>query len=133
MIKIEPLKNNNIKKEIIKQQSQCHSSSTKPSLYKTALATILEDTVIINTVADSAATGHFFPNKEKKNNNHNEIQVLCANNQSMDSVATTELTIPELSKKARTAYHFNEMEQPLLSIPLLADDGCKINLTKDKK
>jgi hypothetical protein len=49
----------------------------------------------------------------------------------MDSVATTELTIPELSKRARTAYHFNEMEQPLLSIPLLADDGCKINLTKD--
>jgi hypothetical protein len=23
------------------------------------------------------------------------------------------------------------MQQPLLSIPLLADDGCKINLTKD--
>jgi hypothetical protein len=49
----------------------------------------------------------------------------------MVSVATTALTIPELSKKASTAYHFNEMEQPLLSIPQLADDGCKINLTKD--
>jgi hypothetical protein len=41
----------------------------------------------------------------------------------MDSVATTELKIPELSKKASTAYHFNKMEQPLLSIPLLADAG----------
>jgi hypothetical protein len=49
----------------------------------------------------------------------------------MESVATTQLNIPELSMKAKTAYHFNEMEQLLLSIPLLADDGCKINLTKD--
>jgi hypothetical protein len=49
----------------------------------------------------------------------------------MESVATTHLDIPELSAKAKTAFHFNEMEQPLLSIPLLADDGCKINLTKD--
>jgi hypothetical protein len=39
--------------------------------------------------------------------------------------------IPEVSTKAKTAYKFNEMKQPLLSIPLLADDGCKINLTKD--
>jgi hypothetical protein len=33
--------------------------------------------------------------------------------------------------KAKTAFHFNKIQQPLLSIPLLADDGCKINLTKD--
>jgi hypothetical protein len=77
MIEIIPLKNNN-KKKTIKHKS-CHSSSTKPNSYLTALATILEDTVIINTVADSAATGHFFPNKENKNNNHNGIQVFCAN------------------------------------------------------
>jgi hypothetical protein len=33
--------------------------------------------------------------------------------------------------KAKTAFHLNnEMKQPLLSIPLLADDGYKINLTK---
>jgi hypothetical protein len=32
--------------------------------------------------------------------------------------------------KAKTAFHFNEMKQPLLSIPLLADNGCKINLQK---
>ena len=32
----------------------------------------------------------------------------------MDSVAaTTSLEIPELTAKAKTAYHFNEMEQPL--------------------
>ena len=49
----------------------------------------------------------------------------------MSSVATTVLDIPELSSKAKTAYHFDEMKQPLLSIPLLADDGCKIKLTKD--
>jgi hypothetical protein len=57
---------------------------------------------------------------------------MCTNNQTVESVAaTTQLDIPELSMKAKTAFHFNEMEQPLLSIPLLADDGCKINLTKD--
>ena len=50
----------------------------------------------------------------------------------MKSVATTALLqILELSTKTRTAYHSNGMEQPLLSIPVLADDGCTINLTKD--
>ena len=94
------------------------------------LDTILEH-AILDTVADTAATGHFFPNKDKLNNQHNEIEVVCANNQTMISQATTVLDIPGLSQKAKTAYHFNEMKQPLLSIPQLADDGCKINLTKD--
>jgi hypothetical protein len=49
----------------------------------------------------------------------------------MTSQATTMLDIPALSTKAKTAYKFNEMKQPLLLIPLLADDGCKINLTAD--
>ena len=122
------IENDNKEKTITK--SQCHSSSNK-ELYKTALETILENPTTINTVADSAATGHFFPNKNNKQNNHNIIEVVCANNQTMESVATTALDIPELSMKAKTAFHFNEMKQPLLSIPLLADDGCKMNLTKD--
>jgi hypothetical protein len=49
----------------------------------------------------------------------------------MTSVATTKLDIPEVSDKAKTAFHFNEMDTPLLSIPVLADDGCKIELTED--
>jgi hypothetical protein len=122
------VENNN--KEKTTTQSQCHSSSNT-NLYKTNLETILEDSTIINTVADSAATGHLFPNKNNEKNSHNIIEVVCANNQTMESVATTQLNIPELSMKAKTAFHFNEMEQPLLSIPLLADDGCKINFTKD--
>ena len=89
-----------------------------------ALATILEDIAYINSVADSGATGYFFPNKDNK-------QVICANNHSMDSVAITKLDIPELTTTAQTTYPFNEMETPLLSIPVLADDGCSINLTKD--
>jgi hypothetical protein len=117
-------------KEITITQSQCHSSSNK-NLNKTALETILENSTIINTVADSAATGHFFPNKNNEKSNHRIIEVVCANNQSMESVATTALDIPELSTKAKTTFHFNGMKQPLLSIPLLADDGCKISLTKD--
>jgi hypothetical protein len=119
---------NNIKDNTI-TQSQCHSLSNK--LYQIKLETILKNTTIINTVADSAATRHIFPNKNNEKNSHNIIEVVCANNQTMESVATTTLDIPELSKKAETAFHFNEMQQSLLSIPLLADDGCKINLTKD--
>ncbi|OEU09064.1 hypothetical protein FRACYDRAFT_248889 [Fragilariopsis cylindrus CCMP1102] len=89
-----------------------------------ALATILEDIAYVNSVADSGATGYFFPNKDNK-------QVICANNHSVDSVAITKLDIPELTTTAQTAYPFNEMETPLLSIPVLADDGCSISLTKD--
>ena len=111
---------------ITKFKSLCLSSSNKP-----LLETILEEKTTINTVADSAATGHFFPNENHDYNSHNNIEVVCANNQTMISKATTILDIPELSTKARTAYKFDEMKQPLLSIPLLADDGCKINLTKN--
>jgi hypothetical protein len=124
------IKIDNNKKKPINKKSQCHSSSNK-SLYKTALETILEESTTIDTVADSAATGHFFPNENNDKNKHNEIEVVYVNNQSMISKATTELDIPELSSKAKTAYRFDELKQPLLSIPLLADDGCKINLSKD--
>jgi hypothetical protein len=125
------IKIDNTKKQTIKQKSQCHSSSNKTNFYIPTLATILEDSAMIETVADSAATGHFFPNEDNEKNNHDNIEVVCANNQTMISQATSVLDIPELSTKARTAYKFNEMKQPLLSIPLLADDGCKINLTED--
>jgi hypothetical protein len=75
-----------------------YSSSGNKNLYKTALERILKNSTIINpTVADSAATGHFFPNKNNEKNNHNIIEVVCANNQSMESVATTALDIQELS------------------------------------
>jgi hypothetical protein len=126
-IKIE----NNNKKTINTIKSQCHSSSNKDNIYRPTLETILEESATIDTVADSATTGHFFPNEDKEKNNHNNIEVVCANNQTMISQATSFLDIPELSMKAKTAYKFNEMKQPQLSIPLLADDGCKINLTAD--
>jgi hypothetical protein len=54
------IENNN--KDTTITQPQCHSSSNT-NLYETKLETILENTTIINTVADSAATGYFFPNK----------------------------------------------------------------------
>jgi hypothetical protein len=121
---------NKYNKENINSKSHCYSSSNKPHR-QSVLATILENNTTTNIVADSAATGHFFPNENNNTNKHNEIEVVCANNETMVSVATKELDIPELSSKAKTAYCFNEMKQPLLSIPLLADDGCKINLTAD--
>jgi hypothetical protein len=100
MIEIAPIIDN--KKETINNKSQCHSSSNK-NIYKTALETILEDSTTINTVADSAATGHFFPNEDNERNSHNNIEVVCANNQTMMSKATTELDIPELSTKSKNS------------------------------
>ena len=119
------------KENTINSKSHCYSSSNQPPSRKSVLETILENNTTTDTVADSAATGHFFPNHNNSTNNHNQIEVVCANNETMVSVATTALDIPELSNKAKTAYCFNEMKQPLLSLPLLADDGCKINLTAD--
>jgi hypothetical protein len=74
-----------------------------PRVIKPPLATILEDTTTIDTVADSAATGHFFPNENNDKNSHDNIEVVCANNQTMISKATAILDIPELSTKAKTA------------------------------
>jgi hypothetical protein len=102
MIKtIEITKNN--KETIDKIKSQCHSSSNKTNFYIPILATILEGSETIDTVADSAATGHFFPNEDNDKNSHNNIEVVCANNQTIISQATTMLDIPELSTKAKTA------------------------------
>jgi hypothetical protein len=127
---IEVIGNKYNKENTINSKSQCYSSSNKQNK-QSVLATILDNNTTTNIVADSAATGHFFPNEHNNTNKHKEIEVVCANNETMVSVATKELDIPELSSKAKTAYCFNEMKQPLLSIPLLADDGCKINLTAD--
>jgi hypothetical protein len=81
MIKtIEITKNN--KETIYKIKAQCHSSSNKNS-YIPTLETILEDSATIDTVADSAATGHFFPNENNDKNSHSNIKVVCANNQTM--------------------------------------------------
>jgi len=41
------------------------------------LVTILENETTTDTVSDSAATGHFFPNEEKEENKHNQIEVVC--------------------------------------------------------
>jgi hypothetical protein len=122
-------KDKNTSNNTNKHNSQWYSSSTNTKK-KTVMKTIPENETM-DTVADSAATGHFFPNGDNAENDHNEIGVVCANIQTMISKATTVLNKPELSTKAKTAYKFSEMKQPLLLIPLLADDGCKINLTKD--
>jgi hypothetical protein len=47
------IKIDNNKKETIKQKSQCHSSSNKTNFYIPTLATILEGSAMIETVASS--------------------------------------------------------------------------------
>jgi hypothetical protein len=61
---IEKTKDNNKKETINHIRSQCHSSSNKNNYYRPTLATILEGSAMIDTVADSSATGHFFPNED---------------------------------------------------------------------
>ena len=41
----------------------------------------------------------------------------------MNSVKTTTLDILEVSEKAKTAFYFNEMDTPLLSIPGALGNG----------
>jgi hypothetical protein len=84
------------KENTINSKSQCYSSSNKPPYRKSVLETILENNTTTDTVADSAATGHFFPNQNNSTNKHNQIEVVCANNETMVSVATTELDIPDV-------------------------------------
>jgi hypothetical protein len=69
---IEIVTKNN-KANTINKESQCHSSSNKPPYRKSILETILENNTTTDTVADSAATGHFFPNHNNSTNNHNQI------------------------------------------------------------
>ena len=67
MIEIVQNKNN---KETISSKSQCHSLSNKIQYRKSMYVTILENETTTDTVADSAATCHFFPNEEKEGNKH---------------------------------------------------------------
>ena len=62
---------------------------------------------------------------------HNPIDVRCTNNERMRSVGTITLYIPTLTAPAPRVSVFREMKKPLLSVPVLADSGCKV--TSDKR
>jgi hypothetical protein len=80
---------------------------------------------------DTAATGHFVPpNCPGTELAHDPIEVQCANNTNMQSVATVELDIPTLPPTLKTATVFREMSKPLFSIPVVCDGGMEVTFRK---
>ena len=71
---IEVIGNKYNKENTINSKSQCYSSSNKQNK-QSVLATILDNNTTTNIVADSAATGHFFPNENNRKNDPNQIEV----------------------------------------------------------
>jgi hypothetical protein len=61
---------------------------------------------------------------------HHPIDVQCANNTSMQSVATIELQIPALPPGSKQATVFKEMTKPLFSIPVVCDGGMDVTFSK---
>ena len=72
MIEIVQNKNN---KETISSKSQCHSLSNRTQYRKSMYVTLLENETTTDTVADSAATCHFFPNEEKEGKKNTIIEL----------------------------------------------------------
>ena len=94
--------------EII-NKSQCYYSWSNKKL-KPLLETILANSTTIYTFADSGATKYFFQNKNIEKNSCNPINGIFMDN----SIINPRI----INEKQKTAYHFSEMEQPLLSILL---------------
>jgi hypothetical protein len=69
-------------------------------------------------------------NSPGENLEHNQINVQCANNTNMQSVATIELQIPALLPELKKATVFKEMSKPLFSIPVVCDGGMEVTFRK---
>jgi hypothetical protein len=88
---------------------------------------------VVEAHPDTAATGHFLPLGYKgKILPKEEIEVICANDATMQSVATQELDIPSLPARAKKAHLFKGMDKTLLSVPELVDADCNVNFNKKK-
>ena len=82
---------------------------------------------------NTTATGNFVPpGCGGTTVAHTPISVRGAKNQRMHSVGTIALDIPALPALARQASIFRDMQKPLLSVPVLADNGCTIIFDKQK-
>ena len=81
---------------------------------------------------DTAATGHFFSEDCRGSEvQHEPLNVVCANNNEMQSSKTKILDIKHLPTAAKKAHVFTEMKKNLLSIPVLCDADCFCTFGKD--
>lgn len=63
-------------------------------------------------------------------NRHKSIQVTTANKDIMKSVAKRKWNLAkELSDKGTVAHEFQEMVNPMVSIPQLVNNGCEVTQT----
>ena len=62
----------------------------------------------------------------------NPLAVGCANNKTMYSTHTCDIPIPGVSPAACAGHLFPDMDLSLLSVGLLADDGCSIHFNSTK-
>ena len=107
------------------------SSLPSRKLKQLALHTVLTSKNILHP--DTAATGHFITiDHPGELIEHQPLEVKCANNSIMRSIATKLLYLPHLPTKARIAHVFAEMERSLLSISILCDAGCKCIFEEEK-
>ena len=121
------IKTNQYSNHLKNKQSLFPSSTLKTS----TLQTTANNTNTIHP--DTAATGHFIttehPGEEIP---HQPMEVICANNSTMKSIATKLLHLPHLPQWARLAHVFQEMKRSLLSISVLCDAGCHCTFQQDK-
>ena len=102
------------------------------SLHQRLLDMMIVPATPVEAHPDTAATGHFLPLGYKGKTLPNEnIEVICANGASMQSVGTQELDLPSLPAKAKKAHTFKEMDKALLSVPELVDADCNVNFNKE--
>jgi hypothetical protein len=107
------------------------ATGTAFSLHQLLLANLATTQPPVKAHPDTAATGHFLPVGCKgKPLPNEEIEVICANGASMQSVGTQELDIPLLPARAKKAHTFKEMDKALLSVPELVNADCDVNFNK---
>ena len=111
-----------------------NSSSTRLSTLTNNLKALLINQSTPQGHPDSAATSMFLANKHKylgEPLHHEEVNVGVANTNTMNSVTTRQLQLaPELPMEAQRAHGFNEMEQSLISVPVLCDANCTVVFKK---
>ena len=79
---------------------------------------------------DTAATGTFLAQKHSNIGTkiqHDQFEVLCANNTTMNSTTTRQLNLsPDLPAIIQQGHAFNKIDKSLVLVPVLYDARCQV-------
>ena len=110
------------------------NSMTRLSTLTSKFKEILRNKTIPLVHLDSAATSMFLANKHKylgKELQHEEINVGVTTTNTMNSVTIRQLQLaPELPMEAQKAHGLKEMDQLLISVPVLCDADYTVVFNK---